>query len=178
MNDSAKKRANMGESLEENAAKLATFGAEIENLKQGVGGISKRVETFEIESRDSFTRLFDKLERVATPKPTPWGLIIAGAGLLITALTAMAGGCLTLILSLAAWANAYFGENISKVEAKADQAIAIHSQSAVTVASIRDALATIAAGRIAEEKEQARLTSQLDAIERKVESLPASQIPK
>lgn len=166
----------MGESIEETTAKLAKFGAEIENLKQGVGGISKRVETFEIESRDSFARLFDKLERATAPKETPWGIIFAAAGVLVAILTAIAGGGLTLILALAAWANAYFGEMIIKAEAKADQAIAIHQQSATTTASIRETLSSISAGRLAEEKEQERISVRLDTLDRKIDSLQPPQL--
>lgn len=165
---SVAKNAEMNES--DTAAKIASFSVEIDNLKNGVGAIGKRVETFEIESRDSFSRLFDKLERATTPKETPWGIIFAAAGVLVAILTAIAGGGLTLILALAAWANAYFGEMIAKADGKAEQAVAIHQQSATTTASIRDMLSTISAARLSEEKEQDRFSSRLDTIEKRMEA--------
>lgn len=168
MNGSAKK-TKMDETLADTTSKLAKFGAEIENLKDGVGSIKKRVEVFEIESRDSFSRLFDKLERATAPKETPWGVIFAGCGVLVAILTAIAGGGLTLILALAAWANAYFGDLISKAEAKGEQALQVHASGSATISGVRDSLSAIQAELAAAAKERDRLASQIDSFQRRLE---------
>lgn len=149
----------MSESIEETAAKIARFDSEIKGLQQSFDG-------FKAESRDNFTRLFEKVERATMPKETPWGHIFAGIGVLVTILGGICGGGLTLLIALAAWANAYFGDMIAKADAKADAAI-----------TMRDTVAGLVIGRQSDEKEMGRILSRLDSMEKTADSRERKKRP-
>lgn len=145
----------MSDTIEEQAAKFATLNTEVKNLQTSFDRFGK-------ESGENFVRIFEKLERVNAPKETPWGHIFAGIGVLVTILGGMVGAGLTLVIALAAWANAYFGEMIAKSDSKAEAAL-----------TMRDTVSGLTAGRQADEKELSRLMTRLDSIERRAESTGA-----
>jgi hypothetical protein len=108
-----KKLATSSAMEPEHLQRLATLGADVENVK-------REVDVLATETRAGFTRIFDKLDKVSQPRPTPWNLIFTGLGVGLTMICAVAGGLGTLILALAAWANAYFTELVGKVDYKAE----------------------------------------------------------
>lgn len=95
--------------------KLASVAAEVEGVKAAVNGINGRLDRIDHENRQSFDRVYDKLDKATTPRPTPWNAILTAAGVLVAFLAALAGGMLTLIIALAAWGNAYFSGMIDAV---------------------------------------------------------------
>lgn len=145
----------MSDQIEETAAKLAKFGAEIKGLQDGFDG-------FKTESRDNFRAIFERMERAFQPKETPWGHIFAGIGVLVTIIGGICGAGLTLLIALAAWANAYFGDMIVKADAKADAAL-----------TMREMVSGLSAARTADEKELARIMTKLDSMERRAENMGA-----
>lgn len=163
------KAARTTAAMEDTSTKLATFGTEIANIKTTVGQVENRMERFEGESRDNFLRLFDKLEKATAPRPTPWNLILTAMGVLVAILTAIAGGGLTAVLALAAWANAYFGQSIDKIDAKAEQSMAIHSTISSSLSDFRTQMSRLETELINAAKERERMNARLDEISRRAE---------
>lgn len=145
------------------AARMATITAEVENMRSSLDSIDKRMGEVEKENRDSFNRVYDKLDKATAPRPTPWNLILTAAGVAIAFATALSGGILTLLLALAVWANAYFSEMISKTELKAETAVQANNSIFQSIQNLQTNVASQA--------------SRLDAVDRRAENRADERLP-
>jgi len=144
-------------------SRFATMSAEVEHMRGSLASIDKRMGDVEKENRESFNRVYDKLDKATQPRPTPWNLILTGAGVAIAFATAISGGLLSLLLALAVWANAYFSEMISKTEMKAESAIQANSSIFQSIQNLQTNVASQA--------------SRLDAVDRRAENRADERLP-
>lgn len=98
-----------------NAAQRARMEGEDMNRKVGqleseVSSIKEDVRGIKGDLAQGFSRVFDRMDRVSSPKPTPWAVIFAAVGVLAS-----------LLVSLALWANAYFGQGIAAAAREAQR---------------------------------------------------------
>ena len=159
------------------ASRFATISAEVEHTRGSLASIDKRMGDLEKESRDSFNRVYEKLDRATSPRPTPWNLIVTGIGVLVATITAIAGGGLTAALALAAWANAYFGQSIAEIDAKAEQSIQVHAALSTTLTDIKARLASTDNELENTAKEQERTNLKIDEMLRRGEKYWPSPTP-
>ncbi len=86
---------------ESNAQKLGSLETEVSGLKGDVAQIR-------VDVRQGFSDIFSKIDRVNQPKATPWGAVAV---------------LITVLISLAAWGNAWVSQAIAGVRMSSDEAL-------------------------------------------------------
>lgn len=106
--------------------KLAILETDVSGIKRDIAGLDGRISELGSKFDASLSRLFDKVE-TNTRRSTPWNIIFSFAGIFAT-----------VVLALAAWANAYFGQAIGAAQREAAQSMAAHGALQAQINDCRD----------------------------------------
>lgn len=152
MKQNAQNRKMMDEEAARRWEKLAALETDVSGIKKDIAGLDGRLSELGGKLDLSLSRLFDKIE-TGTRRPTPWNIIFSFAGI-----------CATVVLSLAAWANAYFGQAIGAAQREAAQSMAAHGAMQAQINTARQELTAGAIERARIEERQKFITAELDRL--------------